>query len=94
MNKTPRTKTWQEIDHALRAGDVPGVEPMTLEQFLAIHGRTDKLCAMPSRYFPEVQCDACPKELPQDSGEAHYWNDGSEDLRLCSACYAIAEALH
>jgi hypothetical protein len=48
MNKTPRTKTWQEIDHALRAGDVPGVEPMTLEQFLAIHGRTDKKQETPS----------------------------------------------
>ena len=48
MNKTPRTKTWQEIDHALRAGDVPGVEPMTLEQFLAKHGRTDKKQETPS----------------------------------------------
>jgi hypothetical protein len=78
-----------------------GLSP--LEQMIAQHqGITEgqylqmrkALCAMPSRYFPEVQCDACPKELPQDSGEAHYWNDGSEDLRLCSACYAIAEALH
>tara|TARA_R100001086_G_scaffold160904_1_gene86579 strand:- start:26 stop:238 length:213 start_codon:yes stop_codon:yes gene_type:complete len=34
--------TWEDIDHALRAGRVPGVEPMTLEEFLAIHGYTDK----------------------------------------------------
>ena len=34
--------TWEDIDTALRAGNVPGVEPMTLEQFLAKHGRTKK----------------------------------------------------